>query len=181
MKKVTKKIPYKQPSTDLFLYASTIPVYIRFLTNLLLIIAKAERFAKKNKLSTVKLINSRLTPDMFTFKQQIQYAYFSALEGAKHLSSKKPPVFTYDEKTLLDLKKSIKKTILYLKTIKPIHFKDAHTKKPPVYYNPKKLLPALIYVQTFNLPNFYFHYTTAYDILRHRGVKIGKTDYLGTK
>ncbi len=173
-----KKAVETSPSSSL-LYSATIPVYIRCLGNLLLILGKAERFTKKKTISTVEIINSRLAPDMFTFTQQIQYAYFSALDGATNLSNKKAPTFAYDEKTLLDLKKSLKKTITYLQTIKPKDFKDAEKKKVPVYYNPKKLLPATIYVNTLGLPNFYFHYVTAYDILRHLGVPIGKTDYIG--
>lgn len=182
MKKVTPKVTEASKNlkpTYIYLYKATIPVYINSLTNLLLIIAKAEQFAKKNKVPTSEIIASQLAPDMLTFAQQIQYAYFSALDCASHLSTKKPPTFSYDEKTLEDLKKSIQKTIEYLKTIKSIHFKDAENKKVPVYYKKEKLLPAISYINTLSLPNFFFHYTTAYDILRHIRVQIGKADYIG--
>ncbi len=160
-------------------YEVTIPVYIRCLENLLKIMGKAELFAKKKRISMKKLLTARLISDMFTFTQQVQYSYFMALDGASHLSDKKSPTFSYDEKTMSELKASVRKTISYLKTIKPIDFQGVENKKVPVFYSPKKSLPADKYITTLGLPNFFFHYTTAYDILRHLGVPIGKDDYLG--
>ena len=93
----------KQKITSEALYALTVPVLIRSLTNLLVLIRKGEKFAKKKRLSNKKLFASRLSPDMYHFGQQVQYAYFLALDIAGNLSGKAPPVFTYDETTTAEL------------------------------------------------------------------------------
>jgi hypothetical protein len=102
-----------------------------------------------------------------------------ALDCASHLLDKKPPTFSYTEKSMAELKTSVKKTIAYLKTIKQTDFKNVESRKVPLFFKPEKIMTADSYITTIALPNFFFHYTTAYDILRHLGVPVGKSDYLG--
>ena len=73
----------------------------------------------------------------------------------------------------------MRRTLTYLKGIKLAHYKGAMKKRVPVFWNKKQKLPALAYLQTLGIPDFFFHYTTAYDILRHLGVTIGKDDFIG--
>ncbi len=162
-----------------FLFLFTIPILIRSLSQLLRIIVKAEKFTKRKKISNKSVFEKRLYRDMYHFGQQVQYAYFLALDIAFNLSNQTHPVFKYDEKTTTDLKRNLNRVIVYLKSLKPSHFRGAEKKRVPVFYNKKHKLRAIYYLQTLGLPDFFFHYTTAYGILRHLGVPIGKADFLG--
>ena len=106
-----------------------------------------------------------------------------ALDAAGNLTGVPAPKFAYDEKTMTELKKSLKLVVKYLKTIKQENVKKYERKlvkmRIPVFFDPKQTLIPKDYVHNFALPNFFFHYVTAYDILRHYGVPIGKKDYLG--
>ena len=161
------------------LYDSTIPVFVKFLGILLKLTGKGESFAKRKKRTEKFLLEARLAPDMFTYTQQVQYAYFMALETATVLSGRPMPEFAYDEKTVKELKKSLARAIAFLKTVRPKELATAHKKKIKTFIDPKKRFAAVHYVHMLAIPNFFFHVTTAYDILRHLGVSIGKDDYLG--
>ena len=102
-----------------------------------------------------------------------------ALEAGENLSGKKPPAFAYDEKTFPELKRSLARTIRYLKTIHPKDIAKNENKKVQTFLRPKKKFLARQYVLTLALPNFFFHVTTTYDILRHLGMPLKKQDYLG--
>lgn len=161
------------------LYEKSVPVFIYYLQTLLVLIEKTEKFSKKNKWSDAKVMEAKLASDQYAFVKQVQYVYFMAFEAAGHVGGVPYPQFMYDEKTLGDLKKSIKKALLFLK--------DNKLKKNPS--KTKKVASFLLkegkkaelghYLDYLALPNFFFHYATAYDILRHLGVPIGKDHYLG--
>jgi hypothetical protein len=108
---------------------------------------------------------------------------FGALDVAGNLTGVEVPKFAYDEKSMPELKKSLKQVIKYLKSITPEDVKKYERglagKRIPVFFDLKQTLLPKDYVHNFALPNFFFHYVTAYDILRHYGVPIGKKDYLG--
>jgi len=157
----------------------TIPVFVRYLSNLADIIEKGEGYAAEKKLDVTILLNGKLAPDMYNFIKQVQYAYFMALEAAVKLSGRPMPKFTYDEKTLHDLQASLKRVIAFLKKIEPEEFSAVDEKQIETYLDTKKHYSAAHYVTLLALPNFFFHVTTAYDILRHLGVSLGKRDYLG--
>ncbi|HYF13151.1 MAG TPA: DUF1993 domain-containing protein [Candidatus Paceibacterota bacterium] len=161
------------------LYKITIPVFIRGLENTLTLIERAQRQAKKEKISWEKLFDGRLAPDMYNFKEQVGYVYFIALEAAGQLTGKKIPDFSYDETSFEELKTSLKRTIAFLKTIKEKDLKGAEKRKYTSHLMPKKKISAEKYISTAILPNFYFHVTTAYDILRHLSVPLTKEDYIG--
>lgn len=165
------------------MYEATIPVFTRSLTNLVKIMEKAERHAKKRSQNPSAILKKRLYADMFNFTKQVQYSYFMALDVAGNLSSVPAPKYAYDEKSIAELKKSLKQVIKYLKSIKADDVKKYERKlmktRIPVFFDVKQTLAPRDYVHNFALPNFFFHYVTAYDILRHYGVPIGKKDYLG--
>ena len=165
------------------MYEATIPVFIRSLTNLLKIMEKAERHAKKRMKNPSALLQKRLYRDMFNFTKQVQYSYFMALDVAGNVSGVPAPKYAYDEQSMAELKKSLKLVITYLKSIKKEDVKKYERRllkmRIPVFFDLNQTLAPLDYVYNFALPNFFFHYVTAYDILRHYGIPIGKKDYLG--
>jgi uncharacterized protein len=161
------------------IHAFTVPVFIKSLENLGRIINKAEAHAKQHKIEPTTLLNARLYPDMFTFLQQVQYACFLPVDFARHFTSEPAPRVGYDERNLAELKESIKKTIAYLKAIKPKQFRDKESTPLPLFLDESAGLPPLEYAARIVVPDFFFHVTTAYCILRHNGVPLSKGDYLG--
>jgi hypothetical protein len=161
------------------LYALTIPVFCRGLENLQKIIVKAEKHAKQNDIAMETLLNARLHPNMFTLLQQIQYACFLSIDFARHFSDVEPPRVGYDETNLAELKASIAQSIKYLKAIKALGFRQRENDMLPVFFDEKLGLPADLHAARITVPDFFFHVTTAYCILRHSGVPLGKGDFLG--
>ena len=161
------------------IYEMTVPQFIKMLGNLTRILDKAEEHAKTKKFEIDVLLNSRLAPDQFNFIRQIQIACDTAKLGISRLTGKEAPQFPDTEKTLLELKERIANTITYLRDFTEKDFatsNDRHISQPRWE---GQYLNGLEFVQQHALPNFYFHITTAYSILRHNGVDIGKKDYLG--
>ncbi|MBI2004954.1 DUF1993 domain-containing protein [Patescibacteria group bacterium] len=163
----------------LSLYNTTVPVFIRSLTELLRLIEKGRAFARRKNISEKRLIGARLAPDMLTFAGQVQYSYFTALDAAAGLSGKKAPAFAYDETSVAELARNVRRTLAYLHSITPRDFSHAGRRRVPVYFDPSRKLPARRYITQLALPNFFFHMTAAYAILRHIGVPLKKSDYLG--
>jgi hypothetical protein len=116
---------------------------------------------------------------MFNLLQQVQYACFLPVDYARHFSNAPAPRVGYDESNLEDLKESIKKTIAYLKAIKPEQFRDKQGAVLPIFFDESLGLPPLEHAARITVPDFYFHVTTAYGILRHSGVPLSKSDFLG--
>jgi hypothetical protein len=146
------------------------------------VLTKAEADAAARKIDLDVFVNGRLAPDMLPLTRQIQIMTDQAKGGASRLAGKESPKFADDEKTFADLHARIAKTLAHLKTFKPADFEGAETrdielKFPNATFNFK----GKDYLLNFVIPNFYFHYTTAYAILRHNGVPIGKGDFLGNK
>jgi hypothetical protein len=161
------------------LHHLTIPVFIQTLRNMGRILAKAEKHARGRGVDMEVLLASRLYADMYCLRQQVQYLCFIPAEFAGLFQAKNPPRVGYDEKTLADLKASIAKTIAYLRTVKPADFAAHGNALVPLFFDSSQgLLPA-DHIARFTLPNFFFHATVAYAILRHNGVPIGKADYIG--
>jgi len=161
------------------LYDAGISSFVRGLGVAIVLVGKAERLAKGKRLGAKKVLGGKLAPDMFNFVQQVQYVYFMALEAGEQLSGKKPPAFTYDEASFADLKKSLARARAYMQTIKQKDMSGAERKKVQTFLMPKKRVAAATYIHTLALPNFYFHLTTMYGILRHLGAPLKKDDYLG--
>jgi hypothetical protein len=162
------------------MYDATVPVLIRGLSILSTYIDKAAAYAEDNKIDPSVLINARLFPDMSPFSGQIQRASDTSKGALARLLGVTAPSFPDTESTLPELKERIAKTIAFLKTANPQDFEGTETKSIELKFGKmSKAFRGDEYVLSFLLPNFYFHVTTAHDILRHNGLKIGKLDYLG--
>lgn len=161
------------------LYDVTVPQFIKMLKNLNVILDKGALFADSKKIEMEVLLNSRLAPDQFTLLRQVQIACDTAKLGAARLAGKEAPVHEDKEKTLPELKVRINEVLNYLGTFSPADFQGAHERKISQPRWEGKYLTGTEYAIQHALPNIYFHITTAYSILRHNGVEVGKKDYLG--
>jgi hypothetical protein len=161
------------------LFESTVPQFIKMLTNLNHLIEKSETHAQAKKFEFEVLLNSRLAPDQFPLMRQIQIACDTAKLGVSRLTGQEAPAHADTEKTVAEVKERIHSTINYLKTFTAKNFEGADVKhiKTPRWED--QYLTGFDYVQHHVIPNFYFHVSTAYSILRHNGVDVGKKDYLG--
>jgi hypothetical protein len=162
------------------IYAFTIPLFIRALENVRRMLLKAEQHARRHKIEPATLLSARLFPDMFTLLQQVQYVCFVPIDFAKHFSSVPAPRVGYDETSFAELKASVGQTIAYLRAIKPKQFKMLERKALPLFFDPARGLPAQAHASRLTIPDLFFHVTIAYAILRHNGVPLGKTDFLGS-
>jgi hypothetical protein len=150
------------------------------LTNLDNVLKKAEADCETRKIDPSVLVSARLAPDMFPLVRQVQIMTDQAKGGASRLAGLEPPKWPDEEKTFADLHARLAKAIAYLNTFKPAQFDGAETRKIELKFpNASFSFIGKDYLLTNLLPNFYFHYTTAYAILRHNGVQVGKGDYLG--
>jgi uncharacterized protein len=161
------------------LYELTVPQFTKMLHNLHLIIDKAEVNATERKIELGVLLNARLAPDQFNFIRQVQIACDTAKFFCSRMSGQEAPVDEDHEKTLPEVKARIEKTIGYLNTFKAADFKGAEERKISQPRWEGKYLTGLEFAIQHAIPNLYFHVTTAYSILRHNGVPVGKKDYLG--
>jgi len=162
------------------MYTASIPILIRMLTNLDGILDKAVAYAEERKIEPAVLINSRLYPDMLPLASQIRIVSDTAKGCAARLAGITPPRYEDNEVSFPELKERIKKTVEYLRTFKPEQIDGSEDRIITLPLRDTELtLPGLKYLQGFVYGNFYFHVTTAYAILRHNGVEIGKKDFLG--
>jgi hypothetical protein len=152
------------------------------LRQLKLILAKGRAFAEEKKLDAGVLENDRLAPDMFALRRQIHLTVDFAKNGCARIAGihESAPKFDDSETTFAELEDRTQKTIDYLETLKPEQFAGAEQRRVIVPLRTRTLdLSAMDFLQRWTLPNFYFHLTTAYNILRHNGVPVGKQDFLG--
>ena len=163
------------------MYQASAPRFANALKNLSAILDKAQAHAEAKKIEPAVLLASRLYPDMFPLLRQIQIASDSAKGPVARLAGVEVPKYEDTEETIADLKARLAKTIDFVSSIKPAQIdgsgeKDIHLKLGAREVDWK----GMQYLLGFALPNFYFHVVTAYDILRHNGVEIGKRDFIGT-
>jgi hypothetical protein len=165
------------PST---LYQASVPVHVRQLTALSGILDKAVSHCSERKIDPAALLQARLYPDMFTLVKQVQSACNHAERGAARLAGLEPPAHADDEASFDDLKRRIAKAIGFVKAVDPARMDGAEEREVtyPVGQR-KETRTATDYLCNFSLPNFYFHVTAAYAILRHNGLPIGKGDFMG--
>lgn len=162
------------------MYDLSVAVYSRMLTNLAGMLDKAATFAAEKKFDGTVLVNARLAPDMFPLSRQVQIACDFAKGGSARLAGIEVPTRNDNETTLDDLKARVAWTRDFIGSIPREKFNDAAER--PIVHELRTMtikLPGFAYLQGFSLPNFYFHVTTTYNILRHNGVPIGKTDFIG--
>ena len=160
---------------------ASLPVFEIGLKALSAVLEKAEAYAAAKKIDASVLLNSRLSPDMFALARQVQIASDQAKNGSARLAGVEAPPYEDNETTIDQLKARIAKTIAYLKTLdlKQIDASADREITFPLGPSNKGHMKGDDYLNHFVLPNFYFHLTVAYAILRHCGVNIGKRDFLG--
>jgi hypothetical protein len=161
------------------IYDLTIPQFIKTLRNLDAMLDQAAKFAETKKFEMDVLLQSRLAPDQFALTRQIQIACDTAKLSAFRLTGKEAPSYPDTEKTLAELHSRIHGTIAYLETFTATDFADSAKKHISQPRWEGQWLTGEEFVLQHAVPNFYFHVTTAYSILRHNGVALGKKDYLG--
>ena len=162
------------------MYQASVPTFSRVLENLAAILEKAEQHAAAKKIDPAVLINSRLAPDMFPLGRQVQIASDAAKGGAARLAQATPPAFEDTEATFAQLVERCRKTVAYLQTLKPEQIDGSEDRT--VSWQSRsatKTMQGMPYLLNHVTPNVFFHVTTAYDILRHNGVELGKQDFLG--
>lgn len=164
----------------LSMYQASVPVLIRALGNLRAILEKGAAHAEARKIDPTALIGSRLYPDMFALARQVQLASDMAKSCVSRLAGAEPPKWEDKESTFPDLLARIDKTVAHVKSFKPEQI-DGSEEKAVTLQTPRGPLnfKGMQYLLFFLLPNLFFHVTTAYNILRHNGVELGKADYLG--
>jgi len=162
------------------LYQASVPVLVRGLTNLQAILGKAQAHAAEKQIEPTVLTGARLFPDMLPLSRQIHIATDTAKGCAARLADVEAPKFDDVEVTFDELHARIQKTIDYLNTFKPEQIDGSEARRVTLKLRAGPVeFTGLDFLLNFAIPNFYFHITTAYDILRHNGVEVGKLDYLG--
>ena len=165
---------------NISMYQASAPRFVNILKNLSAILDKAQAYADARKIDPTVLTSSRLYPDMFTLARQVQTACDTAKGAVARLAGIEIPKYEDTEQTLADLKARIAKTIDFIGTVKAAQIEGSEDKSIVLKIRGQDVnYTGMQYLLGFAHPNFYFHVTTAYDILRHNGVEIGKRDYIG--
>jgi hypothetical protein len=168
-------------SMSLSMYQASIPAFVQMLNNLSAILDKAEAHATNFKIDPEVLLNYRLAPDMLPFVRQIQIAADLAKGAAARLAGVEVPKHGDIEKTFADLKARLAKTAAFVQSFKPTEIDGSEDREINLTLGEHTMsFKGEPYLVHFVMPNFYFHCTTAYDILRHCGVELGKRDFIGT-
>lgn len=161
-------------------HSITVPVFVRMLTNLSGILDKAAAFCAQRKVRETVLMEARLFPDMFPLTMQVRIACDFARGGVSRLAGEEPPKYEDTEATLADLKGRIARSIAYVQGFSESQLADCESRRVVRTIGGREIVfDGYGYIAQFVLPNFFFHVTTAYDILRANGVELGKRDYIG--
>jgi uncharacterized protein len=162
------------------MYQASVPAFLQMLNSLSAILDKAEAFAAERKIDPAVLLGYRLAPDMFPLSRQVQIATDQAKGCCARLAGVDVPKYADDETTFADLKARIARTIEFVQGFKPADIDGSEEQDITITAGSRELrFKGQQYLVSFVLPNFYFHATTAYAILRHCGLSIGKRDFLG--
>jgi uncharacterized protein len=162
------------------MFTASVPVYTQFLTSLSAILKKAAAHAEAKKIDPSIFINARLSPDMYALARQVQIATDHAKGSLARLAGVEVPSYPDTEATFDELEARIQKTLAYVKTFKPEQIDGTEGKEIVLTFGTQKFpFNGQTYLIQFALPNFYFHTTMAYAILRENGVDVGKRDFMG--
>jgi uncharacterized protein len=162
------------------MYAMSHDVFKKSLTQLLHVMEKGVASAKARNFDSNVLAGTRLAPDMLSFTKQIQLTSDFAKNSLARLTGVDPPKFEDSESTMDELVARVKKTLEYVDTIPESALEGSETRDIKIPLRDRTLeMKGLPYLQNWAIPNFFFHYVTAYNLLRHNGVDIGKRDFLG--
>ncbi|BCL76809.1 hypothetical protein JHS3_25450 [Jeongeupia sp. HS-3] len=157
----------------------SVPVYIRMLGNLSHLLDKASAYCSEHNIDEAVLLQSRIFPTMYPLVKQVQIATDQAKGSIGRLSGITPPKLDDDETSFGQLRERIGAVLSYLETIPPDALDETASKTITMPWMPDNPMQGEFYLVNFAVPNVYFHITTVYNILRHNGVPIGKTDYIG--
>ena len=161
-------------------YDLLIPIFTRMLPNLKAILEKAQEDAEARKIDPQVFLQARLAPDMFALARQVQITTDQVKGGLARLAGAEVPKWDDNEKTFGELCARVDKALDYTKTFEPAQFDGAETRDIELKFPQATLtFKGRDYLLNFVLPNFYFHLTAAYAILRHNGVPLGKRDFVG--
>jgi len=163
------------------MHAVSVPIFVRMLSNMLGWLDKAEAHAKTKKFDPNNYLGLRLAPDMLPFSRQIQIASDTTKTCVARLAGLEPPKWADDEATLDELRARIKKTIEYAQSIPAAKIDGSEAREIVMPMGPGRTMTFTgeAFLRGFSLPNFFFHATMTYALLRHGGVELGKMDYLG--
>jgi len=166
---------------SLSMYQASVPAFQKMLGNLKTILRKAEAHAAAKKIDPAVLLNARLFPDMFALTRQIQIATDTAKGSVCRLSGIEIPTYEDKEATFAEIYARIDKTLALLASFKPEQIDGQEDRDITITPGGREMkFKGQAYLVHWVLPNFYFHVMTAYAILRHNGVEVGKMDYLGS-
>jgi hypothetical protein len=162
------------------MFEASVPVLIHFLKAMSAMLTKAETHCAARKIDPQALLQARLFPDMFPLVRQVQLATDFAKGMGARLAGIAVPSYADEEKTFDELKARIAKTVAFLETLQPSQFDNAAARQITLKSAGRDLqFKGADYLANFGLPNFYFHLATAYGLLRHNGVELGKMDFMG--
>ena len=163
----------------LSMYQASVPVFRQLLGALSANLAKAEAHAAERKIDTGVLLAYRLAPDMFTLKQQVQIATDHAKGAAARLSGEQPPKYDDNETSFAELRQRIDRTLAFLDGKRPEDIDGSEARDIELTIGGSAMrFDGQTYLMHFAIPNFFFHVTTAYAIMRHCGVPLGKRDFM---
>jgi hypothetical protein len=162
------------------MYQVSIPRFVHMLNNLAAILDRAQAYAEAKKIDAATLPSSRLYPDMLPLTSQVRIACDTAKRAAAMLAGVENPAYEDNETTIPELKARIERTVAFLNTIKAAQIDGTEGRDLVVKVGGKDTpFKGMQFLLARAIPNFYFHVTTAYDILRHNGLDVGKKDFLG--
>ena len=164
------------------MYKISVPIFVQFLTALGVVLDKAAAHCESKKIDPSALLNARLFPDMFPLVRQVREATNHAAGACGRVAGAELPTFTNTEASIPELKERIARTIDFIKGLKPAQIDGTEDKEITIKFpsGAERKFTGQALLLNFCLPNFYFHYTTAYDILRNCGVELAKRDFMGT-
>ena len=164
------------------MYKASVPIFVQFLTSLSAVLDKAAAYAEAKKIEPSVLLNTRLAPDMFPLVRQVRAATDHAINACGRLAGAELPTFPNTEATIPELKDRIARTIDFLERLEPAQIDGREDVEIKITFpsGATREFTGQSLLLNNSLPNFYFHCTTAYGILRHCGVELGKRDFMGT-
>ena len=170
---------------NISMHNASVGVFTRLLTNLNVILGKAEQWVTERRIDPSAILHARLAPDMFHFTRQVQIATDMAKGTVARLAGQDPPRFEDNETSFAELKARVERTLAFLRELPPGAFDGAATRAISLKVGPpgnqrELKFQGLDYLLNFGTPNVYFHYTMIYAILRHNGLDLGKPDYVGS-
>ena len=164
---------------SLSMHQASVPAFLQTLGSLSAILGKAETFAAERKIEPAVLLAYRLAPDMFPLTRQVQIASDHAKGCCARLAGREVPKYTDDETSFADLRVRIRKTLEFVQSFRPEEIDGSEERAIEITAGSRQLrFTGQQYLVNFALPNFYFHATTAYAVLRHCGLPVGKRDFL---